>query len=323
LGFRRADGSPFPVELTSSIFSSPNGSRVASIFFTDLTEQKKMEEALRANEALYHQMFTNHSAIKLVLDPTSGAIVDANLAAVQFYGYSLDQLKQMNINQINIMPPALVAQVLRKVYMREQNYFVFTHRLASGALRDIETYAVPIQAEKRTVLYAIIHDITARRQVETQLQFLSTHDILTGSFNRAFFESEVARLDGGREFPISVMVADVDNMKTTNDTLGHVVGDELLKQTAAVFRTVLRASDIIARIGGDEFAILLPATDAATANQILTRIKDELSATNATHNHPDLQLSIGVATAVHAPVMDTFKLADTQMYADKREHKAS
>lgn len=319
--FRRRDGTHVHALVTGvpRVKDGEYGGTIAVI--TDLTERNRMEGALRASEELYHQMFADHSAIKLVLDPESGAIVDANLAAVEFYGYPLDTLRQMNIRQINTLPYDHVTQVLQDVFAHKQNYFLFQHRLASGEIREVEVYAVPIQSHNRTVLYAIIHDITARRLVETQLQYLGSHDALTGLYNRSFFETEMARLNASQEFPISLMISDFDNLKVTNDTLGHAAGDALLKRVVAVFHASLRTDDIIARIGGDEFAILLPRTDAATATEILARMKNKIAEFNAQQPNPPLSLSIGIATTEHGNLEETFRLADSRMYADKHQRK--
>jgi len=288
---------------------------------TDLTERNQIEERLRVSEELYHQMFAHHSAIMLLIDPATGAIVDANLAAATFYGYPLDALRQMNIDQINALPPEQVEQARQETASRDQSYLVYAHRLASGELRDVEVYSVPIVTQQRVLLYAIIHDITLRRQAEAQLRFLSTHDALTGLSNRLFFEAESARLEHSREYPISIVVADLDEMKATNDTLGHAAGDDLLNRAANVLRAALRASDIVARIGGDEFAILLPATSPADATQVLTRIKTKLAEANLSDARPQIFLSLGAATAEQANVIEAFKIADAQMYANKRKNK--
>ncbi len=164
-------------------------------------------------------------------------------------------------------------------------------------------------------------EFVERRRAEEQLRHMSTHDALTSLYNRMFFESELARLEHGREFPISLAVADVDNMKTTNDKRGHAAGDELLKRAAQVLQSAFRKSDIIARIGGDEFAIIWPQTDVATAARILTRIQQNLIAVNQEHSDLLLQLSIGIATATTNDLAETLKLADARMYEDKRTHK--
>ncbi len=287
----------------------------------DVTTRKQLEEAQRANAMLYRQMFAEHSAIMLLIDPDSGAIVDANTAAENFYGHAHTALLKMKIQSINTMPSAEVTHRLAEIQNSRENYFIAQHRLVTGEVRDVEVYAVPIQNQNRTVLYAIIHDITARRQVETQLRFLSTHDALTGLYNRAFFESELTRLTPGREYPISIVIVDLDNMKATNDTLGHLEGDRLLKRAADIFRTAFRASDIVARIGGDEFAILLPETDMLTAERIVARIHLLVTQQNARRQGATLVLSCGMATAYKGPLSGTFHLADERMYEEKRAHK--
>ena len=106
------------------------------------------------------------------------------------------------------------------------------------------------------------------------MEYLSYHDQLTGLYNRRFFEEELKRLDVERNFPMTIVMADVNGLKLINDSFGHAIGDELLKKVAEVMIKGCRADDIIARLGGDEFVILLPKTDAYETEQIVKRIKD-------------------------------------------------
>ena len=164
-------------------------------------------------------------------------------------------------------------------------------------------------------------DITARKQAEEKLRYLSTHDALTGLYNRGYFEAEMARLEHGRQFPISIVMADVDHLKETNDSKGHSMGDELLKEVARVFTVSFRAEDMIARIGGDEFAVLLPSTGVAASENALRRVHRILQEHNKAHVDMPLQLSFGVSTAENpAPLADVLREADTRMYADKETH---
>ena len=164
-------------------------------------------------------------------------------------------------------------------------------------------------------------EIAQRKEMEELLRYQSSHDSMTGIYNRNFFETELHRLDLSREFPISIIIADVDGLKIVNDTLGHAAGDEKLRQASEVLRSTFRAGDIFARIGGDEFAALLPETDAATAQQIVSRIKVRLLDHNARNPTLPLQLSLGAATAADN-LTDAFTLADKRMYADKSLRKS-
>ena len=145
------------------------------------------------------------------------------------------------------------------------------------------------------------------------------HDTLTGLYNRAFFEEEMRRLDGSREYPITIISADVDGLKLINDTMGHTKGDQLLKACAAILRKSLRSSDILARIGGDEFVVILPRTDKKTGNRIIQRIRSNSTSYNLEHNELPLSISLGAATAQSAevPLHAVYKKADDLMYRDK------
>jgi diguanylate cyclase (GGDEF)-like protein len=162
-------------------------------------------------------------------------------------------------------------------------------------------------------------ELDHRVKIEKQLRHLSTHDALTSLYNRAYFEEELARLEYSLEYPITIIVADMDGLKGINDSLGHAVGDQMLKYSAELLSAAVRSSDVLARIGGDEFAVLLANTDEAIAERLLQRLQENLA--SYTQEHPELpvKLSFGTATAVHGNLGETLKLADQRMY----EHKAN
>lgn len=138
--------------------------------FRDVTEQRWAEEALRVSEARFRTMFERHHAVMLLIEPGSGAIVDANPAAAAFYGYTRSQLQAMRIDDINQLPPLEVAAARERALREEKNYFVFPHRLANGEVRIVEVHSSPVEFFGQRLLFSIIHDITERHRAEQELQ---------------------------------------------------------------------------------------------------------------------------------------------------------
>jgi diguanylate cyclase (GGDEF)-like protein/PAS domain S-box-containing protein len=132
-------------------------------------EQKRQEDAVRESERRYRQMFENNRAVQVLLDPDSGAIVDANVAAVEFYGWDLDTLRAMHIWEINTLDEEAIRSEMANASRQQRSYFVFQHRLANGDLRDVEVHSGPIVTGGRTLLYSIIHDVTERKIAEEAL----------------------------------------------------------------------------------------------------------------------------------------------------------
>jgi diguanylate cyclase (GGDEF)-like protein len=157
---------------------------------------------------------------------------------------------------------------------------------------------------------------------QKSLSFLSTHDTLTGLYNRLFFETEFKRLEKSRQFPISIIMADIDGLKLINDNFGHRSGDQVLTNVAKLFSDVFRQEDIVSRIGGDEFVILLPATDAPIAKKVVARIKKQITDYNRKHKDLPISISLGVSTANQGESLKGhLKNADKLMYQEKEEKR--
>jgi len=161
--------------------------------------------------------------------------------------------------------------------------------------------------------------IEERRAMENMLSMLSTHDSLTGLYNRLFYETEMERLSKSRQYPISLIMADVDEFKKVNDSLGHQKGDQVLKNVAALFTRVFRQDDIVARQGGDEFVVLLPSTDETALRKILKRIREQIEVFNRKHVDLPIHISIGASTAQQGQALNEhLNNADQLMYAEKQ-----
>jgi len=138
-------------------------------FIEDISDRRLVAQALAERELLFRQFFEANGSMMLLIDPASGAIVDANPAAAAYYGYTRQQLTEMTISQINMLSPKEFFAEWRKAFDKEQNHFIFPHRLASGEMRDVEVYSSPVTVTGRHLLFSIVHDITERRQAQQAL----------------------------------------------------------------------------------------------------------------------------------------------------------
>lgn len=136
----------------------------------DVTEREETESALRESEERYRYMFDNNQAVKLLIDPQTGRIVDANLGAVAFYGYSREQLVSMRIQDINMLTEAEVFTEMELARSEKRNFFAFRHRLANGVICNVEVFSGPVITQGKQYLYSIIMDVTARQQAEEALR---------------------------------------------------------------------------------------------------------------------------------------------------------
>ena len=139
-------------------------------FVTDITDRKQAENALVESESLFRGMFMDHSAVMLLIDPKSGQIIRANKAAAQYYGYPLDKMLQMKIQQLNLLSPTEVAEKMQCALKKMVNTFEFQHLLQDGQVCDVEVHSTPVTIQKQKLLFSIIHDITDRKQAEKALR---------------------------------------------------------------------------------------------------------------------------------------------------------
>jgi diguanylate cyclase (GGDEF)-like protein/PAS domain S-box-containing protein len=171
-------------------------------------EERRKDLAIRDSERRYRQMFENNRAVQLIIDPESGVILDANMAAADFYGYDIEQFRSMRIWDINVAGPERVREEMANAAVQNRSYFVFRHMRSSGELRDVEVHSGPLEIGGRTVLYSIIHDITERKRAEQAL--LQSEEKYRNIFNYA---------------PVGIYQSTPDGrLITANTTLARMLG---------------------------------------------------------------------------------------------------
>jgi len=175
----RRDGSLLHIEISVQYQGNHGGQFIA--FLHDITARKQAEEKLRQSEERYKSLFQGNYSVMLLINPENGEIRDANPAACKFYGWSRSELCVKNISEINTLPPDEIGLNMHKSLAEKQNHYLFSHRLASGELRDVEVYSGPIGIHESTLLYTIIHDITEQKKAEEAL--LMSEQRLDAVFN--------------------------------------------------------------------------------------------------------------------------------------------
>ncbi|HBD10133.1 MAG TPA: hypothetical protein DCZ69_17915 [Syntrophobacteraceae bacterium] len=168
-----------------------------------------------------------------------------------------------------------------------------------------------------------IEDVTARRRAEEYLRYLGTHDVMTGLYNRTYFQEEMKRLGGGRQYPVSIIIADMDGLKDVNDTFGHQAGDNLIRRAAEVLRASFRQEDVAARIGGGGFSVIMPAPSTPSAEEAIERVQSLIDLNNKYYGKPVLSISLGISTGEKGSDLEQImRMADDNMYRNKRSRKS-
>jgi diguanylate cyclase (GGDEF)-like protein/PAS domain S-box-containing protein len=322
IGFLMEQGNEILRIITLPIFIViPAGIVIIGLIIKNKIEEVKKEERyknlLKEGDARYTSLFTNNHISTLIINPKNGNIIDANPAACKYYGYDLEGFKKMKISDINIFSKEEIKKEMDRAKSQEKNHFEVKHKLKDGTIKDVEVYSGPIKLSNSEYLYSMIFDITQRKEKQEKIEYLSYYDQLTGLYNRRFFEVEMKRLDSKRNIPISLVMADVNGLKLINDAFGHKFGDELLVKAAEALKEVCRKEDIVSRVGGDEFVILLPKTDKETSKEIVERINKNIK--NIKIKGLDMSISFGVGTKAkeEKSLEEVYTEAENRMYKNK------
>jgi len=288
--------------------------------YNDITERKETEKKLKRQKAFFQQLFDESTEAIALLD-NENKVLKINQSFKQLFGYSLNEVKGEDIDSL-IVPENRKKEGEKYTQRALNNKDIKAESIRQtkdGKNINVSIHAFPISLEEGQIgLYAIYNDITQRKKEEQEIKYLSFHDQMTGLYNRRYFESEMERLDNSRLMPISIIMSDIDGLKKVNDQYGHAKGDEYIKVVAEEIKKAVRSEDILARVGGDEFAILLPKTAQSEVEKIEQRIQRNVEKLNDNYDYP-ISISTGFAVKEKkdTELEDVFKSADYLMYKMK------
>ena len=249
-----------------------------------------------------------------------------NKKYAEMLGYTLEEISPMNIETWEKLMHSddlkRYQKKMRKIWNKEIEYYDIEIRAKhkNGKWKWINSRGkVTRWSEDRTplIMSGTHTDITEKKQEQKQIEYLSFHDPLTGLYNRRYMEDSIKRLDTDRNIPFSIIAADVDGLKLTNDAYGHEMGDKLLITAAEILKKSCRKEDIVCRVGGDEFLILLPNIDENKVNEIIKRIAEESQNTNFDSVIVSLAIGYSTKNKKEKSIMEVYKEADNNMYKNK------
>ncbi|MCF8031388.1 MAG: diguanylate cyclase, partial [Desulfohalobiaceae bacterium] len=309
----------------------------------DITQRIEAQQDLQDSQRELAAIYENAALIMLVVDRNL-VIRKVNRFSSKFFGLPPNRLTQREIGEVlscgqhkddprgcgfgrtcehcTIRNTLLhTFQTGRNTDQAQTDLRVRTQEQESDLSCLVSTSLIPRNRENLALITII--DITERVRMEHELRYASFHDSLTGLYNRNFFQEEMNRLQNERYQSMGLILCDLDGMKFINDTLGHAKGDEMIKRAAELMRESFRAGDIIARIGGDEFAVFVPGVDAEEAERLAQRLKS--SAVENNRVDPDVPISLSMGYAVNretpADMEELFREADNRMYWEKTQRE--
>jgi len=239
-------------------------------------------------------------------------------------GYSINDLENINQWFTTAYPDTdYRKKVINNFRNKVKNKESYNHILQIFDKNNEEKYIeFRIKPLKNGHIMANIIDVTEKIKRQKKIEYLSFHDELTDLYNRHYLQEELKKLNKSRQYPVSIIIGDLDNLKAINDNLGHLAGDKYIKKAANIIKSLLRNEDIIARVGGDEFVITLPNTTKKTASSITKRIREKFELENKKSDKSiKFDISLGISTAKNKKndLINCYHLADQNMYKNKNK----
>jgi len=299
--YRRKNGDKVTSLVSAEIIALNNSPHVVSII-RDITDRKNVENALKNSEEKYRFLTEYASDVIWVFNLAQNKFTYVSPSMYSLLGLTAEEFMNESLDK-SILPESII--VIKNAISKSVGHFKANQNKPDIHIIEIQQKCkngdiiwVEISAKYRynsegdIEIVGVSRNIEERKKTEKEIKNLSYHDQLTGLYNRRYYEEELKRLNTKRNYPLALIMADVNGLKLMNDAFGHKTGDTLLRKIADILKASCRADEIIARIGGDEFIILLPKTDASIVNKILTASRRLLKARNWTISSCRFQLDL-------------------------------
>ncbi|MGM0379760.1 MAG: diguanylate cyclase domain-containing protein [Bacillota bacterium] len=304
-------------------------------FVKDVTKRKVAQNELKESENRLDTLITNIPAViysYIVSNGENGLIFNTtyiNNNIKNVLGFKPDELVGNEDFHHSLFHPKdkeILFKKIKKLIQGETDSISLSFRFKDKSgnfhwLRDSQK--VIFRKDNETKIVGVWWDITKRKQAEEKIRYKTFHDELTGLYNRAYFNEEIKRYDNKRQLPLSIIMGDVNGLKIANDTFGHKEGDKLLQKIAQIIKNACRKEDLVARIGGDEFIVLLPKTSKEEAENIHERIKNNCKKANKDPIKPSIALGCATKTNMNEDINIVLKKAEDKMYKNKVHESAS
>ncbi|WP_326511934.1 HD domain-containing phosphohydrolase [Clostridium intestinale] len=298
-----------------------------AVNFLDISKQKEVENALKASEEKYRLITESTSDVIWVFNYTKYCFTYVSPSIKNLLGYTQEEALDITLEEF--LTKDFLGDLDERFNKRIEVFLEDSKQDVSyilemksihknGDLVWVETAGkYRLNNRNEIEIVGVSRNISERKKAEEKIIYLSYHDQLTGIYNRRYYEEKITEIDKAENMPMTLVVADVNGLKLTNDAFGHLVGDKLLIYTAEVLNSVTKENDIVARIGGDEFVLLLAKTDNRKAKKIIDDIKKKLSAKKI--GNMELSTSFGYAVKSHLDqnIIDLFIEAENYMYKNK------
>lgn len=326
ISLRNLDGSARSVLLSASLTVFGKEPCVI-ISINDISNRQKMEEQNRISEERYRFIAENTQDVIWVYRPKEDRFTFVSPSIHSLRGISAEQAMQESLSRMVSPDFAEVIrnEVIRGIHALEENrngpaslLFEVQQPTADGKRVWVEISAkIRLDASGEVEIIGVSRNIQQRKKTENEVLYLSSHDQLTGLYNRRYYEEELKRVDMEDNLPLTLIMADVNGLKLTNDAFGHSAGDKILKTFADILTKETRPADVVARVGGDEFVIILKRTESSEAEKLVLRISDAISEKQMVRAILSVSFGWKTKSTMSESIEDVYKQSEDDMYRNK------